>query len=149
MILFPNRTPNGRESFEEYCASGGYESVRSNPSATSILAEITASGLRGRGGAGFPVGRKWSIAAESAEPIRYLVCNAGEDEPGSFKDRVLMEHRPHLVLEGITLAARAISAEHAYLYLNETYCDCFSIMKDAIEQAAAPCGVCGPSAGSD
>ena len=61
------------------------------------------------------------IAAETQSDARYIVCNAGEDEPGSFKDRVLLEYRPHLVLEGVLLAARAISAEHAYLYINETY----------------------------
>src|SRR5688500_12363842 len=101
MILFPETTPTSIETFDDYCAAGGYEAVKRNIDPAAILTEITASGLRGRGGAGFPVGRKWSVAAESADPVRYLVCNAGEDEPGSFKDRVLIEHRPHLVLEGI------------------------------------------------
>src|SRR5262249_14195792 len=90
------------------------------------------SGLRGRGGAGFPVGRKWSIAAETPSAVRYVVANAGEDEPGSFKDRVLLEHRPHLVLEGLILAARAISARQVYLYLNETYDECFSRVATSI-----------------
>jgi len=91
--------------------------------------------LRGRGGAGFPAGRKWSIAAESPETPRYVVCNAGEDEPGSFKDRILIEYRPHLVLEGMILAARAIRAEQAFLYLNETYDDCHRLMSQAIDEA--------------
>src|SRR5688572_8879306 len=116
MILFPEGRPTHHETFQEYCASGGYQTVTKN-----ILEEVTDSGLRGRGGAGFPVGRKWAIAAGTPADARYVVCNAGEDEPGSFKDRVLLEHRPHLVLEGIVLAARAISARDAYLYLNETY----------------------------
>src|SRR2546421_2099089 len=130
MILFLDGKPSTRETFEEYRASGGYQDVHRD-----ILEEVTASGLRGRGGAGFPVGRKWSIAAQSDATQRYVVCNAGEDEPGSFKDRVLIEHRPHLVLEGMILAARAIQAEHAYLYLNETYQTCFARMTEAIQEA--------------
>ena len=130
MILFADGTPSKRETFEEYCASGGYQSL-----SRKILQEVIDSGLRGRGGAGFPVGRKWSIAAETPATERYVVCNAGEDEPGSFKDRVLIQHRPHLVLEGMILAARAIQADHAYLYLNETYDDCFELMTTAIAEA--------------
>ncbi len=132
MILFPEGRPTHRETFEEYCAAGGYQPPNKN-----ILEEVTASGLRGRGGAGFPVGRKWGIAAQTEADVRYVVCNAGEDEPGSFKDRVLVEYRPHLVLEGMILAARAISAEHAYIYLNETYDDCFTRMTKAIDEAKA------------
>src|SRR5436190_3885904 len=108
MILFPDGRPVQHETFDEYRALGGYQPVTKN-----ILEEITASGLRGRGGAGFPVGRKWGVSAETPADIRYVVCNAGEDEPGSFKDRVLLEHRPHLVLEGTILAARAIGASQA------------------------------------
>jgi NADH-quinone oxidoreductase subunit F len=133
MILFPTGKPTKRETFDEYRAAGGYQPV----SPTSILPEITASGLRGRGGAGFPAGKKWAIAAEAPIAPHYLVCNAGEDEPGSFKDRVLIEHRPHLVLEGMILASRAIQAEQAYLYLNETYGDCFTRMAEAISEAGA------------
>src|SRR5579862_466018 len=114
MILFPEGQPIKRETFDEYCGSGGYEAIRRDPSPLSILNEITKSGLRGRGGAGFPVGRKWSAAAETAVTPRYVVCNAGEDEPGSFKDRLLLEYRPHLVLEGAILAARAIEAQQVY-----------------------------------
>jgi NADP-reducing hydrogenase subunit HndC len=132
MILFSDGRPTHHETFDEYRAVGGYAPVGKN-----ILDEITSSGLRGRGGAGFPVGRKWSIAAGTQSDTRYVVCNAGEDEPGSFKDRVLLEHRPHLVLEGVLLAARAISADHAYLYINETYDDCFARMTAAIEDAKA------------
>src|SRR5881394_361275 len=121
MILFPEGRPTQHETFEEYCAGGGYQPISRN-----VLEEVMASGLRGRGGAGFPVGRKWSIAAETPADVRYVVANAGEDEPGSFKDRVLIEHRPHLVIEGMILAARVISARQAFLYLNETYDDCFA-----------------------
>src|SRR5690348_5829504 len=108
MILFPDGFPTTRESLEDYLNLGGYQTVRRNLSSQIILTEIEASGLRGRGGAGFPVGRKWRIAAETSADKRYVVVNAGEDEPGSFKDRLLLEHRPHLVLEGAILASRAI-----------------------------------------
>src|SRR5262245_41832027 len=110
MILFPNGRPTQRETFDEYRASGGY-SVTPEPEA--ILDKVGASGLRGRGGAGFPVAKKWSVALETHVTPRYLVCNAGEDEPGSFKDRLLMEHRPHLVLEGMILTARAVQAQRS------------------------------------
>ena len=135
MILFSNGKPTHRESFDEYCAAGGYTSA--STTGASVLSEVAASGLRGRGGAGFSVGRKWAIAAESADPVRYLVCNAGEDEPGSFKDRILMEYRPHLVLEGMLLACRAINATQAYLYLNEYYEDCRATMNEAIRLATS------------
>src|SRR5437879_1977337 len=130
MILFPEGRPTQTESLAEYRASGGY-----SPTYCDILEEVTAAGLRGRGGAGFPVGKKWSVAAEMRDRPRYVVCNAGEDEPGSFKDRTLLNYRPHLVLEGMILAARVIEADEAFLYLNETYDDCFSSMNAAIEQA--------------
>ena len=136
MILFPEGKPAKRETFEEYCSCGGYNTVLRNLSSSQILSEITNSGLRGRGGAGFPVGRKWSAAAEMAETPRYIVCNAGEDEPGSFKDRTLLEHRPHLVLEGAILAARAIGAQQIYFYINENYDDSIARITEAIGEAA-------------
>ena len=137
MILFPEGRPTKRQSFEEYRASGGYESAPEKFSPQTILEEVTESGLRGRGGAGFPVGKKWEIARTTPTTPRYVVCNAGEDEPGSFKDRVLLEHHPHLVLEGTILAARAIEADSAYFYINETYADCVSRMTEAIAEATA------------
>ena len=135
MILFPEGKPGRRETFDEYCSAGGYEALRKNLAPAEILDEVTQSGLRGRGGAGFPVGKKWAAAAETPVKPRYVVCNAGEDEPGSFKDRALIEHRPHLVLEGTILAARAIDAEEACFYINETYDGCIARMTEAIEEA--------------
>jgi NADH-quinone oxidoreductase subunit F len=130
VILFPQGKPTHQETFEEYCAGGGY-----SLSERDILHEVIDSGLRGRGGAGFPVGKKWTIAAETPADKRYVVCNAGEDEPGSFKDRILLEHRPHLVLEGMLIAARAIRAAEIFLYLNETYDECYRRFSAAIEEA--------------
>src|SRR5262245_38777813 len=135
MIFFPQGQPTQPETFDEYCANGGYVALRKDLAPNAIIQEVATSGLRGRGGAGFPVGRKWSIAAETDLFPRYVVCNAGEDEPGSFKDRVLMEHRPHMILEGILLTARAVGAEQAYVYINETYDYCHARMSDAIGEA--------------
>jgi NADH-quinone oxidoreductase subunit F len=135
MLLFPEGKPVKREAFDEYCSSGGYEAVRKNPTPAEILDEVTSSGVRGRGGAGFPVGRKWRVAAETPATSRHVVCNAGEDEPGSFKDRTLIEYRPHLVLEGAILAARAIEAEEVHFYINENYNDCLDRIAEAIEEA--------------
>ena len=137
MILFPSGKPTTPESFEDYRASGGYEALRRNPSSTEILNVVAASGLRGRGGAGFPAGRKWGIAAETPADQRYVVCNGGEDEPGSFKDRLLFEYRPHLVLEGVILACRAVGATEAVIYLNETYERAFDRISEAIIEAGA------------
>src|SRR5215468_6190162 len=130
MILFPHGKPTHPETFAAYCAGGGY-----SPIERDILQEVIGSGLQGRGGAGFPVGKKWTIAREAPAEEKYVVCNAGEDEPGSFKDRILLEHRPHLVLEGMLLAARAIRASEAFLYLNETYDECYRRFSAAIKEA--------------
>src|SRR5437868_13494119 len=107
MILFPEGKPTRRETFDEYYSSGGYEALRKNLSSEAILNEVTSSGLRGRGGAGFPVGRKWSVARETPNQPRDFGCNAGEDEAGRLKDRTLIEYRPHLVLDGTVRAAVA------------------------------------------
>src|SRR5262245_7830920 len=135
MILFPDGKPGVRESYAEYVEAGGYEAVRRASAAADILHEVAASGLRGRGGAGFPVDRKWSIAAATSADRRYVVCNGGEDEPGSFKDRMLLECRPHLVLEGAILAARAIDASEVIFYINETYLEAMQCMGGAISEA--------------
>src|SRR5215475_31825 len=130
MILFLDGKPTHPETFAEYCAGGGYSSIERD-----ILQEVIGSGLQGRGGAGFPVGKKWTIAREAPAEEKYVVCNAGEDEPGSFKDRILLEHRQHLVLEGMLLAVRAIRATEAFLYLNETYDESYRRFNAAIQEA--------------
>ena len=135
MILFPEGKPTKEETLADYCSTGGYEAVRKNLTPTEILGQVTQSGLRGRGGAAFPVGRKWTATVQTPQKPKYVVCNAGEDEPGSFKDRTLLEYRPHLVLEGTILAARAIDAEQAYMYINETYDQAVARMTQAISEA--------------
>ena len=114
----------GRESLRAYRSRGGYEALAKtlkNLAPAQVLQEIADSGLRGRGGAGFPTGKKWAFTADSAETPHYVVLNGGEDEPGSKKDRLLMENLPHLVLEGLILASYAVKASTAYLYINAIY----------------------------
>src|SRR5439155_19663270 len=111
-ILFPRGVVAGQEGLEEYRARGGYEAlvraVKTTPEA--IIKEVSDAALRGRGGAGFPTGKKWSLTRERPEQPRYLVINGVEDEPGSKKDRLLMENLPHLVTEGMMNAAYGVVA---------------------------------------
>ena len=137
MNLFPHGSTTEPETFGEYRTSGGYESSHRNLSSSEILGEIAASGLRGRGGAGFSVARKWTIASETPADRRYVICNGGEDEPGSSKDRVLLECRPHLVLEGILLACRAVGASEAIIYINEHYERAIQRVEQAIDECDA------------
>ena len=131
------RPPAEPQTYEEYIAEGGYEAVRralaGNPQA--VLDAVSASGLRGRGGAGFPTGQKWSFAALESEATKYIVVNGGEDEPGSQKDRVVIEFFPHKVLEGVILAAFAIGAVEAIFYVNSTYGRALTQLQGAIDRA--------------
>src|SRR4029453_19210920 len=138
-ILFPRGTPDGREELKAYQVRGGYEAlakaVKSSPE--DLIKLVTDAGLRGRGGAGFPTGKKWQFTREAAEQPHYLVLNGGEDEPGSKKDRVLLENLPHLVIEGSILAAYAIGATKAYLYINANYAVAIKTITTALAEAKA------------
>ncbi|MDH3443664.1 MAG: NADP oxidoreductase, partial [Deltaproteobacteria bacterium] len=138
-ILFSRGIAEGREGLEAYRARGGYEAlakaVKASPEET--IKVIADSGLRGRGGAGFPTGKKLQLTREAPEQPRYLVLNGGEDEPGSKKDRVLMENVPHLVIEGVILAAYAVGAEKAYLYINANYETAIQSIRDALAEGEA------------
>src|SRR5713226_1756462 len=116
-ILFPRGVVEDREGLKDYRLRGGYQALEKikNHSPQKIVAEVDAAGLRGRGGAGFPTGKKWTFTAQSEEHPHYVVLNGGEDEPGSKKDRLLMENLPHLVIEGVILTSYAVSATKAYL----------------------------------
>ncbi|HOW52456.1 MAG TPA: NADH-quinone oxidoreductase subunit NuoF [bacterium] len=112
------------ESIDEYCARGGYEALRDTLSwLTPDEAVETAvkSGLRGRGGGGFPTGKKWRFARAEKGELKYLVCNADEGDPGAFMDRAVIEGDPYRLLEGMTIAAYAIGAREAYIYIRAEY----------------------------
>ena len=110
-------------SLEEYRAHGGYQALRvalgMGPEA--VLREIAESGLRGRGGAAFPTGVKWRAVASSARRDRYVVCNADESEPGTFKDRVLLEGDPFALVESMTIAGVTVGAAQGYVYIRGEY----------------------------
>jgi NADH:ubiquinone oxidoreductase subunit F (NADH-binding) len=136
-ILFPHGVPQGHEGFKEYRSRGGYEAlakaIRMPPQ--DIVKVVSDAALRGRGGAGFPTGKKWQFTREAPGDPRYLILNGGEDEPGSKKDRVLLENLPHLVIEGTILAAYAIGAAKAYLYINANYGAAIKTITDALTEA--------------
>ena len=121
------------ETLAEYEARGGLAALRDLPPREAIVAELDASGLVGYGGAGFPTGRKWEAVAAQPAP-RVAVLNADEGEPGTIKDRYLMERRPHLVLEGFLIAMRTVDAPEGYIYLREEYALARRRLEDALAE---------------
>lgn len=125
-------------SIEEYLAIGGYQAVEKalfDMNSEDILSEITDSGLRGRGGGGFPAGRKWSQVARQKDPVKYIVCNGDEGDPGAFMDRSVMEGDPHKMLEGMIVAGIATGAHEGYIYVRAEYPLAVERLKTAIAQA--------------
>ncbi|CAN5684523.1 NADH-quinone oxidoreductase subunit NuoF [soil metagenome] len=118
-------------------ARGGYQALRKvlGMSRADVIGEVKNSGLRGRGGAGFPTGVKWSFMPLSSGKQHYLLCNADESEPGTFKDRELMRWTPHQLIEGCLIGAYAIQATHAYIYIRGEFFEATQIMARAIEEA--------------
>jgi NADH-quinone oxidoreductase subunit F len=126
-------------SLTDYEAGGGYNALRkalTQMTPEAVIAEVKASGLVGRGGAAFPTGIKWEGAAKAAGQPKYVVCNADESEPGTFKDRVLMEEDPHPTIEGMVIAAYAIGAPKGYIYIRGEYPYAFKVMSEAVNEAA-------------
>lgn len=125
-------------SIKEYLAIGGYEAFEKalfDMTKDEILDEVEKSTLRGRGGGGFPTGRKWRQVANQKEEIRYVVCNGDEGDPGAFMDRSIMEGDPHRMLEGMMIAALAVGAKEAYIYVRAEYPMAVSRLQNAIKQA--------------
>jgi NADH-quinone oxidoreductase subunit F len=122
MLLFTDIDEPGLHTLEVYQRRGGYESLRKALAMPpeAVLAELEASGLRGRGGAGFQMGKKVSFLPKGAMD-KYLVCNADESEPGTFKDRELMQKSPHMLLEGIVIASYAAGANRSFIYIRGEY----------------------------
>ena len=120
---------------ESYFGQGGYKPLKKALALkpAEIIEEVKKSGLRGRGGAGFPTGLKWSFIPAGAEGPRYLVCNADESEPGTFKDRELLRKNPHALIEGMAIAGYAIGAAHGYIYIRGE----FAAEADLLEKAVA------------
>ena len=131
-------TPDSHKT-ETYEADGGYETARrvlSEVEPADMVDQIKASGIRGRGGAGFPTGIKWGFLPQGVLP-RYLVVNADESEPGTFKDRIIMEYDPHQLIEGIILSAHAIESEKAFIYLRGEYYFAYVRLQGALAEAKA------------
>jgi NADP-reducing hydrogenase subunit HndC len=123
---------------DDYISSGGYETLKKvlNLQQDEILKTIELSGLKGRGGAGFPTGFKTqSTASSEAICLRYVVCNADEGEPGTFKDRIIMENDPHLLIEGMIIAGLAVGAIKGFIYIRAEYYQSIAILQNAISQA--------------
>ncbi len=126
------------EDIEEAIAAGDYEAlekVLTSMTPDDVINEMLASGLRGRGGAGFPTGRKWAFAKASAGDIKYVCCNADEGDPGAFMDRSVLEGDPHCVIEAMTIAGYAIGAHQGYVYVRAEYPIAVQRLKIAIDQA--------------
>ncbi|KZL92443.1 NADP-reducing hydrogenase subunit HndC [Clostridium magnum DSM 2767] len=132
-------------SIEEYIAVGGYsafEKVLFDMSGDEVIKQIDESNLRGRGGGGFPAGKKWAQVKRQAEPIKYVVCNGDEGDPGAFMDRSIMEGDPHRVLEGMMIAAVACGAQKGFIYVRAEYPLAVDRLATAIAEAKA-CGLMG------
>src|SRR5262249_38004679 len=130
------REPNSF-TLDFYLQHEGYAALRKafTMKPDEVIEMVKSSGLRGRGGAGFPTGVKWQFVDKKSNKPRYLACNADESEPGTFKDHVLMERAPHLLLEGCAIACYAIGAKIAYIYIRGEFLHVQRVLERAIEQA--------------
>jgi len=137
-IVLENMGKINAESIEEYIAVGGYDAlakVLSELQPTEVIEEIRKSGLRGRGGAGYPTGLKWGIVHKAKSEQKYIICNADEGDPGAFMDRSVLEGDPHRILEGMAIAGYAIGANQGFIYIRAEYPLAIERLKLAIKQA--------------
>ena len=136
-IIFGNNTKIDPNNIEDYIALGGYTSIKAlfNMSPEQIIDEVKKSGLRGRGGAGFPTGLKWEFCRKAKGDTKYIICNADEGDPGAYMDRSLLEGNPHSVLEGMIIGAYAIGAHEGYVYVRYEYPLTVKNLRIAIKQA--------------
>jgi NADH-quinone oxidoreductase subunit F len=138
LVLLKNRRPGETVFLSEYQRAGGYQALQRTVGKTepaAIRAQVQESGLRGRGGAGFPTGKKWSFFPSDAKGEKYLVCNADEMEPATYKDRVLLEADPHQLLEGMALSAYALGIPVGYIFIRYAYENCARNLERAIAEA--------------
>jgi len=139
-LLLEHAHIEGINTYDVYRKHGGYRSVEKalkTMTPDAVVEEVKKSGLRGRGGAGFPTGMKWSFLAKPEGVPRYLLCNADESEPGTFKDRYLMEKIPHLLIEGMITSSFALGANTSYIYIRGEYAWIVFILEKAIAEAYA------------
>jgi NADH-quinone oxidoreductase subunit F len=139
-LLLENIEKPDIHTIDGYIKYGGYRSldkVLKGMSPDEVTEEVKTSGLRGRGGAGFSTGLKWTFIDKSTDKPRYLLCNADESEPGTFKDRLLMEKNPHLLIEGMILSSYALGCNTAYIYIRGEYMFILRILERAIQEAYA------------
>lgn len=145
-ILLENIDKPDQTSIHKYRERGGYraleKTLRMDPAA--VIEEVKSSGLRGRGGAGFPTGMKWGFVPRNTGKPTYLLCNADESEPGTFKDRLLMERDPHLMIEGMAISCYALNCHLSYIYLRGEYEFIAGAIQKALDEAYSQ-GILGPS----
>ncbi len=140
-IALKNAGQINPERIEDYIAADGYKALRKalKMPPEKIIYELIQSGLRGRGGAGFSTGLKKKFTSEAScvllECMRYIVCNADEGEPGTFKDRIIMEADPHLLIEGMIIAAYAVGAKKGYIYIRGEYYNSVDMIRKALKIA--------------
>ncbi len=136
-VLLKNIENPRSADIDEYKKAGGYRSLSKalDMASKDIIEEVKKAGLRGRGGAGFPVAMKWTFASGDPKFPKYLLCNADEGEPGTFKDRPILEKNPHLLIEGMIISGYALGAEYGYIYLRGEYPAAKGILNKAIRQA--------------
>jgi NADH:ubiquinone oxidoreductase subunit F (NADH-binding)/(2Fe-2S) ferredoxin len=138
-VVLSNNGHADPEKLEEYIANGGYQGLRKamTMSAEAICKELLDSGLRGRGGAGFPTGLKWDLARKVEGDVKYIICNGDEGDPGAFMDRSVLEGDPHAVIEGMLIAARAMNSTHGIFYIRAEYPLAVERVEKALRQARA------------
>src|SRR5271166_4319879 len=129
----------GATNLDRYLELDGYKAVQKALQMTpdAIINEVKASNLRGRGGAGFPTGMKWSFVPKESPKPKYILCNGDESEPGTCKDRLIFEHDPHSVIEGVVIAGLSVGSQQGYIYLRGEYRYLIEIMERAVADAYA------------
>ncbi|KPK95886.1 hydrogenase [bacterium SM23_31] len=138
LIALRNRGLIDPENIDEYISRDGYAALAkalTEMTPKKVIKEVKESGLRGRGGAGFPTGLKWELTSEAEDEVKYIVCNADEGDPGAFMDRSILESDPHSVIEGMTIGAWAIGAHQGFIYIRNEYPLAYKRLLIAIEQA--------------
>ncbi len=137
-IVLENSGVIDPDRIEDYIAANGYTALvkaLTEMTPREVIDQITKSGLRGRGGAGYPTGLKWSTVSKSVGTQKYVICNADEGDPGAFMDRSVLESDPHRVLEGMLIAGYAVGASEAYIYVRAEYPLAIKRLRNAIRQA--------------